>query len=63
MFQRDDFAYKTDNGRAFIGDSLDLIKDLEDNSVNLAFTSPPFALLRKKEYGVRIYLINDFNCR
>ena len=51
MFNRDDFAYKTDNGRAFVGDSLDLIHDLEDNSVNLAFTSPPFALLRKKDYG------------
>ena len=23
MFERDDFAYKTDNGRAFVGDSLE----------------------------------------
>lgn len=51
MLNRKDFAYKTKNGTAFVGDSLDLIKSLEDNSVNLAFTSPPFALLRKKEYG------------
>jgi DNA modification methylase len=51
MFDREDFAYRTKNGRAFVGDSLDLIKELEDDSVNLAFTSPPFALLRKKEYG------------
>ncbi|MDA8612273.1 site-specific DNA-methyltransferase [Flavobacteriaceae bacterium] len=51
MFDRKDYAYKTMNGRAFIGDSLDLIKKLDDDSVDLAFTSPPFALLRKKEYG------------
>ena len=51
MFDRNDFAYKTDRGRVFIGDSLNLIEDIEDNSINLALTSPPFALLRKKEYG------------
>jgi site-specific DNA-methyltransferase (cytosine-N4-specific) len=45
------FAYKTALGKAFIGDSLELIPKLDDNSINLAFTSPPFALLRKKEYG------------
>jgi site-specific DNA-methyltransferase (cytosine-N4-specific) len=46
-----DFAYSTTYGRTYIGDSLDLIEDLENNSVSLAFTSPPFALLRKKDYG------------
>ena len=51
MFNRKDFAYRTDKGRAFVGDSIELISDLDDDSVNLAFTSPPFALLRKKEYG------------
>ena len=45
------YAYSTDLGKAYIGDSLSLIPLLENNSVNLAFTSPPFALLRKKEYG------------
>ena len=44
-------AYKTKHGKAFIGDSLELLKNLEPNSVNLVITSPPFALLRKKEYG------------
>lgn len=33
------------------GDALDLLEDLADNSVDLVFTSPPFALQRKKEYG------------
>jgi DNA modification methylase len=44
-------AYVTDLGAAFVGDSLELLKRLPDNSVSLVMTSPPFALLRKKEYG------------
>lgn len=44
-------AYKTRFGEAFVGDSLRLINELEDNSVQLVMTSPPFALQRKKEYG------------
>lgn len=44
-------AYTTHNGKALIGDSLELLKSLPENSVNLIITSPPFALLRKKEYG------------
>lgn len=43
--------YTTDFGKTFCGDSLNLIEELEDNSVDLVMTSPPFALLRKKEYG------------
>lgn len=44
-------AYSTNNGEAYIGDSLMLLKQLADESVDLVITSPPFALLRKKEYG------------
>lgn len=44
-------SYFTNNGAAYCGDSLQLLKQLEDNSVNLVMTSPPFALQRKKEYG------------
>lgn len=44
-------AYTTKYGKAYCGDSLKLLKKLPDNSVNLVMTSPPFALLRKKEYG------------
>jgi DNA modification methylase len=43
--------YSTELGQAFLGDSLDLLKEIPDKSVNLILTSPPFALTRKKEYG------------
>lgn len=33
------------------GDSRKLLKDLLDSSINLAITSPPFALQRQKHYG------------
>lgn len=43
--------YKTDFGKAFNGDTLELIKHLPDDSVNLIVTSPPYGLRDKKEYG------------
>jgi DNA modification methylase len=43
--------YSQNNGAVYLGDSLELIKLIEDNSLNLILTSPPFALTRKKEYG------------
>lgn len=46
-------AYRTERGAAYLGDSLDLLERLPDESVNLVMTSPPFALLRQKEYGNR----------
>jgi site-specific DNA-methyltransferase (cytosine-N4-specific) len=44
-------AYRTERGAAYVGDSLLLLENLPDESVNLVMTSPPFALLRPKEYG------------
>jgi len=44
-------AYNTHLGESYIGNSLELLEALEDESVNLVMTSPPFALQRKKEYG------------
>lgn len=44
-------AYKTKLGKSLVGDSLDMLRSLKDNSVNLVLTSPPFSLQRKKEYG------------
>ena len=44
-------GYKTKKGSCICGDSLELIKMLDDGSVDLFITSPPFALQRKKEYG------------
>ena len=43
--------YETDFGAAYLGDSRELLAKLPDSSVNLVFTSPPYALHFKKEYG------------
>ncbi len=44
-------AYITTCGAAYCGDSLSLLEALPDSSINLAITSPPFALQRQKAYG------------
>lgn len=43
--------YSTEYGAAYLGDALQLTKLLDDESVDVPLTSPPFALTRKKEYG------------
>jgi site-specific DNA-methyltransferase (cytosine-N4-specific) len=35
----------------FQGDSIEVLRTLPGDSVDLVMTSPPFALTRKKEYG------------
>lgn len=54
--------YETEHGQAFLGDSLEIMQGLPDNSVNLILTSPPFALTRQKEYGNQLerYYIDWF---
>src|SRR5690348_2481783 len=47
-------AYTANHGKIFCGDSLQLLRNrslLRRGSVNLIMTSPPFGLVRKKEYG------------
>ena len=44
-------SYTTQFGAAYVGDSMRLLAELPDNSVNLILTSPPFALQRQKDYG------------
>ena len=44
-------VYETPLGRAFCGDSAELLDEMPAGSVDLVLTSPPFALLRKKDYG------------
>lgn len=44
-------AYTTRWGRAYHADALDVLRQQKDDSVSLVFTSPPFALRRKKAYG------------
>lgn len=43
--------YITDCGAAYVGDSLELLSQLEADSIDLVITSPPFALQREKTYG------------
>jgi DNA modification methylase len=45
-------AYRTDRGEAWLGDAIEALDArVEDESVDLIITSPPFALQRPKEYG------------
>jgi hypothetical protein len=42
----------TQRGKIFLGDSLELLRGrIADSSVDLIMTSPPFGLVRKKDYG------------
>lgn len=43
--------YKTQQGKIYLGDALDVLKDKKAGSIDLIMTSPPFGLVRKKEYG------------
>ncbi|MBF0606446.1 MAG: site-specific DNA-methyltransferase [Magnetococcales bacterium] len=47
------YLYRTKMGRAVVGDSMELLRKINDDSVDLVITSPPFALQRQKEYGNR----------
>jgi len=45
-------AFKTKFGKVFSHDSLEFMRDqIEDESIDLIMTSPPFGLVRKKDYG------------
>lgn len=44
-------SYQTKLGKFYTGDSIDLLNNIPDNSINLVMTSPPFDLLRQKSYG------------
>jgi DNA modification methylase len=43
--------HRTRHGQIVEGDSLDYMTTLKSGSVDLIVTSPPFGLLRKKDYG------------
>jgi DNA modification methylase len=43
--------YSTANGAMFTADSLTAMRSMPEGSLNLAITSPPYALEFKKEYG------------
>lgn len=43
--------HKTGRGKIVLGDSLDVLAGMDPQSIDLIMTSPPFGLVRKKEYG------------
>lgn len=44
--------YRTRLGTIYLGDAIDLMRgQIEDESIDLIVTSPPFGLVRKKTYG------------
>lgn len=43
--------YETILGKAYVGDARRLLQQLDDETVDLVLTSPPFALQRQKAYG------------
>ena len=51
LAERRPIAYARASGEAWIGDSRQLLKRLPAESVDLVFTSPPYALRKPKEYG------------
>ena len=44
-------AYTSHSGRAYLGDSRDILPSIPSGSVSLCCTSPPFPLRRQKAYG------------
>ena len=44
-------VYARPSGEAWCGDSRLLLKQIPSESIDLIFTSPPYALLRMKDYG------------
>jgi site-specific DNA-methyltransferase (cytosine-N4-specific) len=43
--------YETELGKAYCADSLEFMRSQRKGGINLVFTSPPYALHFKKEYG------------
>lgn len=43
--------HRTRLGEMILGDALEVLVGMEDKSVDLIMTSPPFALVRRKDYG------------
>src|SRR5262245_42123332 len=45
--------YRTKLGTAWLGDAKDVLRKIDDGTVQAIITSPPFALRTKKQYGNR----------
>ncbi|MGN7384061.1 DNA-methyltransferase [Paenibacillus sp. SAFN-117] len=44
-------VFSTEFGAAYLADSIQFLKQIPSDSLDLIMTSPPFALLKKKTYG------------
>lgn len=44
-------SYSTDLGEAWVGDSRQLLKKIDSESIDLVITSPPYGLVKQKAYG------------
>ena len=42
-------SFKTESGFAVLADSLDILKKIPNDSIDLIITSPPFGLIAKKK--------------
>lgn len=51
------YGYKTKYGECICTDSLIGLQSLNDNSIDLVMTSPPFALQEKKNMVINLNLI------
>ncbi len=51
MIEQPRLYHETTFGRIVLGDTLDVMREMEAHSVDLIMTSPPFGLVRKKDYG------------
>jgi len=47
--------------KLILGDCREVLKEIPDNSVDLIFTSPPYADRRKNTYGGGFILMNMWN--
>ena len=51
--------YITDLGEAWVGDSRRLLKKIEDESIDLVITSPPYGLVKKRNMVTRAKMITS----
>jgi len=49
--------------KVIVGDCLDVLKDIPDQSINLIITSPPYADQRAKVYGGIMYVLRTFGTK
>ena len=46
--------YVTSLGEAWVGDSRNLLREIEDCSIDLVVTSPPYGLVKKRNMGMKV---------